>query len=139
MPPSFERVDIQGRDQMVRAVISRLVSRHEDFAIVSIEPLPEEQVTFTAIRNTIIGFLEGHEGVRVANIQPSTLGQALVKFEYLYDRDRFVNASSHDFNGFRFWIVKHNEGRNYRGVEFNRECWLMLMGFPLDYWNINSI
>lgn len=77
--------------------------------------------------------------VRVACIQPSTLGQALVKFEYLFDRDRLVFNSPHHFNDTQFTFVKHNEGRNYRAVEFNRECWLMLMGFPLDYWNNASV
>jgi hypothetical protein len=24
-------------------------------------------------------------------------------------------------------------------MNFNRECWLMLLGFPLDYWNHESI
>lgn len=90
-------------------------------------------------RATVRAFLEDHERVRVSSIQPSSLGQALVKFEYLFDRDRLVNASPHEFNGRRFTFVKHNEGRNHHAVEFNRECWLMLLGFPLDYWNIASI
>lgn len=76
----------------------------------------------------------------MVSIQPSTLDQALVKFEYLFDRDRVVNGSPHMFNGTRLWFVRHNEGRNHRNVEFNRECcWLMLMGFPLDYWNNASL
>ena len=30
---------------------------------------------------------------------------------------------------------KHNEGRNWRRAEFNHECWLLLLGFPNDYWS----
>jgi hypothetical protein len=39
------------------------------------------------------------------------------------------------------WIslVKHNEGRSGRALNFNRECWLMLLVFPLDHWNNESI
>lgn len=40
MPPGFQRVAVQGRDQMVRAVISRPLARHEDIAIVTIEDMP---------------------------------------------------------------------------------------------------
>lgn len=31
-------------------------------------------------------------------------------------------------------FVRHNQGRNWRRVNFNQECGLMLMGFPNDYW-----
>lgn len=124
---------------MVCSLLSRPLARHEDFAIVTYDPLPYHQVPFTVIRATILAFLEDHERVRVVCIQPSSLGQALVKFEYLFDRDRLVNTSPHDFNGRSFTFAKHNKGRNHRAVEFNRQCWPMLMGFPLDYWNIASI
>lgn len=30
--------------------------------------------------------------------------------------------------------MRHNQGRNWRRVHFNQECWLMLMGLPEDYW-----
>jgi hypothetical protein len=36
-------------------------------------------------------------------------------------------------------VVCHNAARNWRAIQFNQECWLMLLGFPLDYWNIDSI
>lgn len=107
---------------MVWVVISRPLASHEDYAIVTIEPLPDQQVPFNVLRDTVRQFLEGHEGVRVAAIQPTTSGQALVKFEYLFDRDRMVNNSPHDFNGQHFWFVRHNEGCNHHVVEFNREC-----------------
>jgi hypothetical protein len=28
---------------------------------------------------------------------------------------------------------------NWRAIQFNQECWLMLPDFPLDYWNNDSI
>ena len=30
-------------------------------------------------------------------------------------------------------FVKHNEGRNWRRVFFNDDCWVMMLGFPDDY------
>jgi hypothetical protein len=36
-------------------------------------------------------------------------------------------------------FVRHNQGRNWRALNFNRECWLMLLGFPLDHCNHSSI
>lgn len=40
MPLGFQRVAIQGRDQMVRAVINCSLALHEDIVIVTIEDLP---------------------------------------------------------------------------------------------------
>ena len=42
--------------------------------------------------------------------------------------------SPHAFGDVNLSFVKHNRGRNWRSVQFNRECWLMLLGFPVDYW-----
>jgi hypothetical protein len=32
-----------------------------------------------------------------------------------------------------FTAVRHNDAWNHRALLFNHECWLMLLGFPLDY------
>ena len=42
--------------------------------------------------------------------------------------------SPHPYGGVDFLFVRHNQGRNWRRVVFNQECWLMLMGLPEDYW-----
>jgi hypothetical protein len=62
------------------------------------------------------------------------MGQALVRFANVYGRDLLINNSPHLYEGVDFHIVRHNQGRNWRGMFFNRECWLMLLGFPLDHW-----
>jgi hypothetical protein len=56
--------------------------------------------------------------IRVRDIQRSHLGQALVRFVNVHDRDLLVNSSPHpygvDFKLVRrdFKLVRHNEGRN---------------------------
>jgi hypothetical protein len=50
-----------------------------------------------------------------------------------------VNNSPHPYGGVNFQVVHHNATRNWRVIQFNLECWLMLLGFPLDYWNNDSI
>jgi hypothetical protein len=50
-----------------------------------------------------------------------------------------VNQSPHQFGEVMVHIVHRNQGHNWRQINFNRECWLMLMGFPLDYWNHDCI
>ena len=62
------------------------------------------------------------------------LGQAYVRFTFLHDCDNLISNSPHAFGDVNISFVKHNRGRNWRSVHFNRECWLMLLGFPVDYW-----
>ena len=35
--------------------------------------------------------------------------------------------------------MKHNQGRNWRRVHFNRTCWLLFVGVPFDFCNSEDI
>jgi hypothetical protein len=53
-----------------------------------------------------------------------------------------VASSPHIFEDVEVSFCKHNEGRNWRRVFFDRECWVLLLGLPNDYWtepHIHSI
>jgi hypothetical protein len=41
--------------------------------------------------------------------------------------------------GFTITIIHHYEGWNQWALNFNRECWLMLLGFRLDFWTHEHI
>jgi hypothetical protein len=64
------------------------------------------------VHEVVHEFLEEHMNVRIRDIQESQLGQALVHFENIFDRDLLVNNSPHPYGGVDFSLVKHNEGRN---------------------------
>jgi hypothetical protein len=118
---------------MARAIMHSLPRVHEDYAIISIAPIPNHPLHFPAVREVIEEFLVEHMHVGIQDIQPSHLGQALVRFENIFDRDLLVNNSPHTYAGLNFTMVCHNAVRNWREIQFNQECWLMLLGFPLDY------
>lgn len=69
----------------------------------------------------------------ISDIQPCSLGQAYVRFARALDRDIVIKQGPIPFGNITLTFVRHNEGRNWRRVHFNTECWLMLLGFPLDY------
>jgi hypothetical protein len=94
---------------------------------------------FGAVQEVINKFLEDHRRVLVREIQPSHPGQALVHFANVHDRDNLVNTNPHMYGDVQISFVRHNQGRNWRALTFNHECWLMLLHFPLDYWNHESI
>jgi hypothetical protein len=124
---------------MVRSVVRFSQAMHEDFAIVTISPLPAQLLVFGTLQEVIHEFLDDHLRVHVREIQPSHLGQGLVRFANAHDRDLLVNNNPHPYGDILLDFVCHDQGRNWRALNFNRECWLMLPSFPLDYWTTESI
>lgn len=98
-----------------------------------INPLPVNAMNFLAVRDVLEEFLEDHVRVHYKDIQPSHLGQALVRFNNGYDWDNLIQMSPIPFGDVSVLFVKHNQGRNWRRVLFNTECLIMLLGFPVDY------
>jgi hypothetical protein len=94
---------------------------------------------FPTIREVLHEFFKDQLRIPVREIQPSLLGQALVRLVNAHDRDMLVNQSPHQFGDAMVHVVRHNQGCNWRQIKFNRECWFMLLGFSLDYWNHDCI
>jgi hypothetical protein len=67
-------------------------------------------------------FLDDHMNIHIREIQPTYLGKALVRFVHAHDRDMLVNNSPYPYGDVEFSLVRHNQGRNWRAMFFNREC-----------------
>lgn len=50
-----------------------------------------------------------------------------------------VSDSPHVYGDISITFVKHNEGRNWRRVYFNKLCWILILGVPLDYQTTGDI
>jgi hypothetical protein len=123
-------MDVQARKPMKRVVLMRPRAKNHDLAIVSIHPMPEQQVTFQAIRAVVTDFLNNEQHVVFTDMQPTHLGQAFVRFRNAFDRDRLINSGPFLFGNVTITFTEHNKGRNWRAINFNRECWLLLLGYP---------
>ncbi|TVU51638.1 hypothetical protein EJB05_03078, partial [Eragrostis curvula] len=139
IPRIYERIEVPGRDTMVRAICGRAAPRNEDVAIARIHPMPHHQVPFIHIRDVLHDFFTQHIRIPVRSIQPCPFGQAYVRFESIQDRDMLADTGLHPFGDIDISFCRHNDGNNRRSVYFNRECWLLLLGFPLDYWSREHI
>jgi hypothetical protein len=81
---------------------------HKDYVIVSIDPLPANPLQFHIVREVVEEFLEKHMNVRIRDVQPTHLGQALVRFGNIFYRDLLVNNSPHPYGGVNFHVVRHS-------------------------------
>jgi hypothetical protein len=50
-----------------------------------------------------------------------------------------VNNSPHVFGDISISFTKHNEGINWRRTHLNIECWILLVGPPLDNWSTKDV
>lgn len=139
VPRNLQWQEVENRVPVVHAVASsRPPAQNEDLAIVLIDPLPGNELHFPAIADVLRDFFVQRR-IHYTDIQPCHLGQAYVRFAHRVDRDNLVLQGRIQFEDVHVSFVKHNEGRNWRRAYFNTECWLMLMGFPADYWEHHYI
>jgi hypothetical protein len=126
-PDVFQTLEMQHREPMVHVVMRHMQPVHEDYAITS---LPANPMQLVAVYEVVQDFLEEHMNVRVRDIHPTHLGQALVCFVNVHGRDLLINNSPHPYAGAEFHLARHNQGWNWIA---------MYLGFPLDYWNNHNI
>jgi hypothetical protein len=122
VPRGFQLLHVEGRTAVQRVVLPRRSRRHEDYAIATINPMPEGQVHFDNIRDVLGDFLDNSARVGFRDIQKCPFGQAYVQFAHLRDRDRMVEQSPRVFQDVSISFVKHNEGINWRRSYLEREC-----------------
>lgn len=132
LPRGLHHLEVGPRKPMERVVLMKPRAKNQDLAIITVNPMPAHQVIFQAICNAVTQFLT-EENVVFTYIQPTHLGQAYVRFRSAFDRDKLIGHGAYIFGDVSITFVEHNKGRNWRAINFNRECWLLLMGYPPDY------
>lgn len=131
---------MQGRVSYVRMVTPRALPKNEDLAIVTIPPEVHGELNYAELRDRRLDLLVDHYELRVRDIQRCPLGRnQSFRLSRVSDRDSLVNLSPHQHQGLSYRFVNHNRGSNARRVNFNRECWLMLIGYPEDYRSTHEI
>lgn len=58
---------------------------------------------------------------RVRDVQPCPLGTVYVLFNSVHDRDALIYSSPHRFEDVEIRFVKHTEGLDWKGANFNRD------------------
>jgi hypothetical protein len=100
---------------------------HEDWAIINIHPLPEHEVLFPVVRDVVREYLVEHRRVGVRAIQRSHLGQVLVQFHSVLERDNLVLLGPQQYLDATFTVVSHNDAWNHRAL-------FSIMNVGLCFW-----
>jgi hypothetical protein len=69
VPRGFQLQQIEGRTAVHPVVVPRRPRRHEDFAIVTINPMPQGEVHFENVRGVLKDFLLNEAQVGFRSIQ----------------------------------------------------------------------
>lgn len=106
---------------------------HEDYAIVSLEPMLEEVAQLRPHLNVVCNYLEQSQRVTIESAFLTPLGLGLIKLRTGAQRDKLVRDSPFFMgNNHTVRVVKHDEGINHRSCTYIRVC-LMFLAFPLDF------
>jgi hypothetical protein len=111
-----------------------LPCEHEDFASVSINPMPQEIGELRPTVNVVCDFLDNTQRVRIIESHLSPLGLGLIRLRTVAQRDKLVKESPFNLGqNHVVTVVKHDEGINNRACAYTRVCWIMFLAFSLDY------
>lgn len=78
--------------------------------------------------------------VRICSSCLSPLGLCLIQFGLPVARNTMISLSPHQLDAVREILVEeHDRGRNLHACPFTRTCWIMFLGFPLDFQTLDII
>lgn len=116
-----------------------LVRCRNDVAIAHLHPMPNHQVNFAFIRNSLSEFLNVQRNIATITVQPCPYGQAYVSFARMFERDMMIQNSPHQFGNGHISFIPHNSAWNNRVAVFTHEVWVLLIGLNFDLWTHSLI
>uniref|UniRef100_A0ACD6ALI0 Uncharacterized protein n=1 Tax=Avena sativa TaxID=4498 RepID=A0ACD6ALI0_AVESA len=140
LPGQYEIIDVDGRPQQCRYHLSSPVPRkYEDVSLVSIDLALHAGTPFAHTRALLQNYFTQELGFRLETIHRCPIASAFIRLDSPSDRDWLIDQSPHNVNGITLSFQCHNAGINHRHDEYNRECWLMILAFPLDLWDLDHL
>ncbi|CAN6174190.1 unnamed protein product [Urochloa humidicola] len=111
---------------------------NEDLAIAFFTPAVSKK-DFVPMAAALKDFFTFNMHIRLAEVQPSPVGDAFVRFHSPVERERFLGKVIQFSPDYQLRLIKHDEGHNVRERDLDREAWLMVMMFPSDARSNNAI
>ncbi|CAO2196617.1 unnamed protein product [Urochloa humidicola] len=113
-------------------------THNEDLAILHLVPEVNKE-DFNAMAAELKEFFALNHGVHLMEVQPCSIGDAYVRFMSPVERERFLDRILPFVPDYQMYFTKHDEGKNARFQDVDREAWVMLMAYPTDTRNNTAI
>jgi hypothetical protein len=108
--------------------------QHEEYAIIVVMPELEDIDKEEALAEVCAILNRDHHAPVTGRVY--SIGVGLVKFQSAAIRDHLIETGPHTMDRdeiHMFSVVRHDEGLNMRLPVFEREAWVLMLNFPLDY------
>ncbi|KAM0854539.1 hypothetical protein ACQ4PT_050357 [Festuca glaucescens] len=108
--------------------------QHEEYAIIVVVPELEDIDKEEALAEVCAILNRDHNAPVTGRVY--SIGIGLVRFESAAIRDHLIETGPHTMDRdeiHMFSVVRHDEGLNMRSPVFEREAWVLMLNFPLDY------
>ncbi|XBI87326.1 hypothetical protein VPH35_025439 [Triticum aestivum] len=139
LPPHHQAIQVEGRPARVRVISDPALPRHEDWAIASIIPMPNQLVHFPNVQQILGEFITQVKHLGFHEICQFPFGQAYVRLRSPFDRDALVLQSPHMHGDVHIIFQRNNQCLNWRNLELNRDIWVLLAGLPFDKREMHEI
>lgn len=139
-PRGFEVVPHDAADPplVLSAYLGCMEAYNEDLAIAYLLPEVNKE-DFPIMAEALKNFFACSYGVHLVEVQPCSIGDAFVRFHSPVERERFLDQIIQFGPHYQLQFGKHDEGKNARFQDMDREAWVMIMSFPADARNNSSI
>jgi hypothetical protein len=108
--------------------------QHEEYAIIIVIPELEDIDKEDALAEVRTILNRDHHAPVTGRVY--SIGVGLVRFESAAIRDHLIETGPHTMDRdeiHMFSVIRHDEGFNMRLPVFEREAWVLMLNFPLDY------
>jgi len=103
---------------------------NEDMAIAKLIP-PVHKADFWLLARELKAFFRDVHQVCGTEISPCPIGDAFVKFNNPFERDRFLGPNF-VFGNYILRFIRHDEAENARAFAIDREAMILILAFPED-------
>jgi len=103
---------------------------NEDLAIAKLSP-PVHKEDFHLLARELKAFFRDVHQVYGTEISPCPIGDAFIKFNNPFERDRFLGPNFM-FGYYSLHFVRHDEAENARAFPIDREAMILILAYPED-------